>query len=167
MSTFLSQSLGFSVVASSAAVGVFWAAVTIGRFAVGQLTLRYSAAAIIVALALASVVAVLLAAVVSEGAMVWVVIAALGLAFSSQWPLIVAFGSERYPASSGTVFALLVGSGGLGTTIIPLAMGTIGESSGLRAAMASPALAFLAIAAIIGVLAYRERRAAVEAGAMA
>lgn len=75
---------------------------------------------------------------------VWMVIAALGLTYTSQWPLIAAYGSERYTASSGTVFALLVGGGGLGTTVVPYLMGLIGERASICAAMISPAALFLA-----------------------
>lgn len=159
LTTFLSQNLAFSVVASSAAVGVFWAAVTVGRFLIGPLTLRFATGPIIVALALAASLVTLASAAVGSAGMAWAVIVLLGLALSSQWPMIVAFGNERYPASSGTVFALLVGSGGLGTTVIPLAMGAIGEAAGMRAAMASPSVAFLAIAVVIAALLRRERRA--------
>jgi fucose permease len=93
---------------------------------------------------------------------VWAVIAGLGLAYSSQWPLIVAYGSERYTASSGTVFALLVGSGGLGTTVVPYAMGLIGQQASIRAAMISPALLFAAIVVIF----WRIERPAVEGAAI-
>jgi len=79
---------------------------------------------------------------------VWAVIVGLGLAYSSQWPLIVAYGSERYPASSGTVFALLVGSGGLGTTVVPYLMGVIAQQTSIRMAMISPAILFIAIVLI-------------------
>ncbi len=148
MSTFLTRSAGFSVVESSAAVGVFWAAMTVGRFLCGRLTLRYDLRSIIIALAGLSVVVTLISGFVGAKLAVWAVIVGLGLTYSSQWPLIVAYGSERYAASSGTVFALLVGSGGLGTTVVPYMIGVIGQQTSIRVAMISPAILFLAIVAI-------------------
>ncbi len=148
MSTFLTRSLGFSIVESSVAVGVFWAAMTIGRLLCGQLTLRYDLRTIVIGLAGLAALATLASGLVEARAAVWLVIAALGLTYSSQWPLIAAYGSERYTTSSGTVFALLVGSGGLGTTVVPYVMGLIGERATIRAAMISPAALFLAIVAI-------------------
>jgi hypothetical protein len=41
-----------------------------------------------------------------------------------------------------------VGSGGLGTTVVPYLMGVIGERATIRAAMISPALLFLVITLI-------------------
>jgi fucose permease len=148
MSTFLTRSAGFSIVESSVAVGVFWTAMTIGRLLCGWLTLRYPLRSIVIGLACASAAITLIAGFSSAKLAIWVLIAALGLAFSSQWPLIAAYGSERYTASSGIVFALLVGSGGLGTTVVPYLMGVIGERATIRAAMISPALLFLVITLI-------------------
>jgi len=148
MSTFLTRSAGFSIVESSAAVGVFWAAMTVGRFLCGRLTLRYDLRTIIMTLAGVAVLVTLVSGLVVAKLAVWAVIVGLGLVYSSQWPLIVAYGSERYTASSGTVFALLVGSGGVGTTVVPYLMGVIGEQTSIRAAMISPAILFVAIVAI-------------------
>ncbi|MBK9714608.1 MAG: MFS transporter [Kouleothrix sp.] len=149
MSTFLKQRMAFSIVESGVAVGIFWVAMTAGRFLCGLLTLRFQLRAIIIGLACASALVTALSGVVSNRLAIWIVIGALGLTYSSQWPLILAYGSERYTASSGTVFALLVGSGGLGTTVIPYLMGVIGQYAGIRAAVASPAVLLLAIAAIM------------------
>ena len=160
MSTFLTRSLGFSIIESSVAVGLFWAAMTVGRLLCGQLTLRYDLRTIVISLAGLAAVATLASGLVEARAAVWVVIAALGLTYSSQWPLIAAYGSERYTASSGTVFALLVGSGGLGTTVVPYLMGLIGERASIRAAMISPAVLFLAIVAIFWWLGQTERQLA-------
>lgn len=160
MSTFLTRSLGFSIIESSVAVGLFWAAMTIGRLLCGQLTLRYELRTIVIGLAGLAALATLASGLVEARAAVWAVIAALGLTYSSQWPLIAAYGSERYTASSGTVFALLVGSGGLGTTVVPYLMGLIGERATIRAAMISPAALFLAIVAIFWWLGQAERRPA-------
>jgi FHS family glucose/mannose:H+ symporter-like MFS transporter len=129
-------------------VGVFWVAMTVGRFLCGLLTLRFDLRAIIITLAALSAAVTLISGVVASDLGVWAVIVALGLTYSSQWPLIVAYGSARYTSSSGTVFALLVGSGGLGTTLVPYMMGVIGEQAGVRVAMASPAVLLCAIALI-------------------
>jgi fucose permease len=148
MSTFLTQSMSFSVVEASIAVSVFWLAMTAGRFLCGLLTLRFELRTIIIALAGLSAVVTALSGVTSGKLAAWAIIVALGLTYSSQWPLIVAYGSARYTNSSGSVFALLVGSGGLGTTIVPYLMGVIGQQASVRAAMVSPAILLCAIAVI-------------------
>lgn len=148
MSTSLKEGMGFSITKAGIAVGVFWSSMTIGRFLCGHLTLKYSLRSIIITLSLLSSVFVLLSGLRSSEILLWFVIVALGFSFSSQWPLIASYGSEHYKASSGTVFAILVASGGLGTTIIPYLMGVIGEQANLQLASVSPAIFFIAIAFI-------------------
>lgn len=148
MSTFLTQVIGFSVVKSSIAVGVFWLAMTVGRYLCGLLTLRFDLRAIIIVLAGLSALVTALSGLVASQPFVWTIIVLMGLTYSSQWPLIVAYGNANYTTSSSTVFALLVGSGGVGTTVIPYAIGVLGEQTSIRIAMVSPAIFLLAIAVI-------------------
>ena len=148
MSTFLKKNMDFPISKSSLAVSIFWLVVTIGRLICSPLTLRYSARFLAIVLALFSVVVTILSGLVGSEFAVWAVIVAMGLAYSSQWALIVAYGSSIYKKYSGTVFALLVGSGGVGMAVVPFLMGIIGEYINMRIAMISPALLFLMVALI-------------------
>lgn len=148
MSTFLKGNMNFGIIKSGIAVAAFWASMTISRFICGFLTFKFNIRWIIITLAFfSSIFVFLMGFEVSEGVM-WFVIIGLGFSFSSQWPLIASFGSEKYPASSGTVFALLVGSGGLGGTVIPYAMGYLGEKTNEHIAAMSPAILFIVIVVI-------------------
>lgn len=152
MTTFLNDHMSFSILKSSIAVAVFWTSMTVSRFICGYLTLKYSIRWIVIVLAISSAIFVFMTGIVQSEIMVWLMIIGLGFSFSSQWPLIASYGSLKHPNSSATVFALLVGSGGLGATIIPYGMGYIGEVVGLRVASMSPVVFFLMIAIIfIGV----------------
>lgn len=148
MSTFLKSSMNFSTVKASIAVSVFWAAMTVGRFLCASLTLRFRLGRIIIALAASSSLITVLSGIVSNEFLLWAAIAGMGLTYSGQWALIVSYGSEQYKSGSGTVFALLVGSGGLGTTIIPFVMGVVGERINTRVSTIIPGICLLMIAFI-------------------
>lgn len=152
MSTFLSKNLKFSAAMSGTAVGVFWLAVTAGRLLCGPLTFKYSSRKLVMVLAYLSAVVTLLSGLTDNHILVWIIIVAMGLAYSSQWPLIVSYGGEHYNRYTGTVFALLVGSGGLGSSIVPPIMGIIGQNVNIHAAMISPAVLFLAVGVIFTVI---------------
>lgn len=140
LSTFLKKNLEFSAVKSSIAVGLFWLAMTVGRFICATLTNRFSTRAIIIVLAAASGIATFLAGAISNQYAVWVFIILMGLTYSSIWPMIVGYGDKLYKNSKGTVFALLIGSGGVGASVIPLFMGFIAQGVNIRLAIMSPAI---------------------------
>jgi FHS family glucose/mannose:H+ symporter-like MFS transporter len=148
MTTFLKGNMGFGIVKSGIAVAAFWLGMTISRFICGYLALIYKDKYIIMILAGFSSLFIFVSGFELGEAMMWFVIIGLGFSFSSQWPLIATFGSRDYPASTGTVFALLVGSGGLGGTIIPFVMGLIGDKYNTHIAAMSPTFFFVAIVVI-------------------
>lgn len=153
MSTFLKDNMGFSIVKSGIAVAVFWAALTVGRFILGFFTGRFRLADIILFLTLSSSAATLLSAAVSGEFLVWLAIVLMGLTYSSQFPLMASYGSKLTDVPSGTVFSLLMGGGALGSMVVPLIMGVLGQSFSLRAAMLLPAA--LLFAAGIVFIAFR------------
>lgn len=148
MTTFLKENMGFGIVKSGLAVAVFWMGMTISRFICGYLALKYKDRYIIMILAGFSASFVLISGFQLGETLMWFVIIGLGFSFSSQWPMIATFGSRDYPASTGTVFALLVGSGGLGGMIIPYVMGYIGDKYNTHVAAMSPTIFFVAIVII-------------------
>ncbi len=148
MATFLNKNLSFTVMMSSIAVGVFWFFVTLGRILCGFLSLRFSIRKIVIVLALLSAITTFLSGAVNNQALLWIVIAGLGITYSSQWPLIVSYGGSYFNTSSGTIFSIMIASGGLGTMIIPYGMGGIAQYANIRIAMMSPAVLFVVIAVI-------------------
>lgn len=148
LSTFCKQNLKFTPTESSVAVAVFWCAMTIGRLICGRLSLVFKTRNIILVLASFSTLVTLLAGLVRHEVAVFVVITAMGFAYSSIWPLIISYGSNYHPENSGTVYAMLIGCGGLGATLIPLLMGIIAQNISGQAAMISPALWFFLLVVI-------------------
>lgn len=148
MSTFLEANLAFNIYDSGLAVGVFWMAVVFARIVIITLMKKVSMRTFIIILSFASAAVTLGSAFVTSREMGWAVVIMLGLCYSSIWPLIVSYASERYTRHTGTVFASLVASGGLGMCIIPLSIGAVGQHTNIRTAMALPAILFLAIGLI-------------------
>lgn len=146
--TLLKQSMGFSSTKSGIAVAVFWMAMTIGRFLCGPLTLRYSLKHIITVLAFLSAVVTMLSIVLFNEIAIWIVVAAMGFTYSSQFPFIASFGARLTDAPSSTVFSLLIGSGGLGSMLVPYIMGVVGNNAGMRNSMLIPAILLLFVGLI-------------------
>ena len=149
MSTFLEENMGFPIEKSSLAVSVFWLALIAGRVLCTSLTLKFSVRFLTIVLAFSSVAATVLSALVRSELAIWLAITAMGLAYSSLFPLIIAYGSSQYRKYTGTVFALLMGSGGVGMALIPFLLGLAGQYIGIRVAMMSPAVLFLLIGIIL------------------
>jgi Fucose permease len=146
LSTLLQNSLGFSIAVAGIAVAVFWAAMTVGRYLCGYLTLKFKLRSIIIALAGLSSVVTLLAVFTSSAVFVWFVIIAMGLTYSSQFPLIVDYGTENSSTSSGITVSLLMGFGALGSMFVPYFIGLVGDYAGLRYGMIIPAVLLLLVA---------------------
>lgn len=148
MSTFLKQNLKFSATQSSVAVALFWSGMTVGRFICGRLSLRYNIRSIIIALASLSAIVTVLSGFFTAKWVVMAIIVSMGLAYSSLWPLIASYGGNYHQEYSGTVFAMLISSGGIGAMVIPFIMGVLAQNINIMMATISPGILFLTIAVI-------------------
>jgi fucose permease len=152
MSTYTERNLNFSVMESSVAVAVFWIAVTLGRLAISYSIRKFDVRKMIMSLAfLAGVICVIMGAA-KQRWLVWLVIFLLGLACSSQWGLILSYGTERYRRNSGTVFAMLVASGSIGMSAVPYLTGVVGDLFGMRSALLMPGMLFILISLVFIVI---------------
>jgi fucose permease len=148
MVTFMMEKLQFTIVESSLAVGLFWFAMIIGRMLCTLFLRWFTSKQIVVVLAAVSALTTAFSAFAATDIQAWIATALIGLSYSSIWPLIVAYGSESMQSSSGTVFSLMVGSGGLGSSVIPIMMGFIGQAVSIEFSMFSTVFFFIAIAVI-------------------
>ena len=97
-------------------------------------------------LAYISAVIIFLSGMLSDKNLIWLIVATTGLAFSSLYPFIISTGSGI--KSNATAITVLVGSGSIGTIIVPYIMGIIGDYTGIHAAMMSPSVLMLAVGLI-------------------
>jgi len=148
MATYMMEKLNFTIVESSLSVGVFWMAMIVGRMVCTSILNRFQSRYIIIFLAFASAIATVASGFAATKTQAWIATILIGLFYSSLWPLIVAYGSEKLQSSSSTIFSLLVGSGGIGSSVIPIFMGFLGQKFSIKISMVSPAV-FLALVAVI------------------
>jgi MFS transporter, FHS family, glucose/mannose:H+ symporter len=158
MSSFLKQNIGFSIFQAGLAVGLFWVSMTVGRIFLGEASLKVNVLVLIIALSLSSFAVTLASVFVFDKLAVWIVVALMGLSFSSIWPFIVAYGGEHKKSSSGMVFAALIGSGGLGGMVIPYLMGVAGQNINTKIPMLIPSVLFM-IVAVIFIFFYKQKSA--------
>lgn len=141
LSTFVKQNLRFSAVKSSLAVGVFWMSMIIGRFICTLLTRKVRIGYMVIMLSfLASIVTWMFGILSSNQYFIWLLVTLMGLTYSGIWPLLVSYGCAQFEKNKGTVSALLMGSGGIGASIIPLSMGVIAQLLDTSWAIITPAL---------------------------
>jgi fucose permease len=145
ISTFLTKSYHLSIIQSSLGLSAFWFFMTVGRLLSGVFSLRFEIRKIIISLAVISFAATFLLGLAFSEILVWISIGALGLSYSSLWPLILSYGSEYRKTSLGIEFPVLVGCGGIGGSIIPYLLGLIGMNAGMGITIAIAAGLFLIV----------------------
>ena len=152
MAEFTESVMNFSVAESGAAVAAFWASMTVTRLILAAHLHRINLIKLIIWLSLASGAVSALMGIADSKAFMWLMVVLLGAACSAIWPNVLAYGAEIYKKNSGTVFAMLIASGGAGNTIIPGLMGLSGERFGLRWSLAIPAVFFALIAVLFVII---------------
>ena len=143
MSEYMKYNLSFSVFKSSIGVGVFWLSITIGRIIILRITEKVSARLVMRILALVAAVVTFVSAFVFSEAFAWIVIALMGLFYSSQFPIILGQAGVRHKEYSGTTFAILICSAGIAMAIIPALIGVVTENISVFVAQILPAFLLL------------------------
>lgn len=147
MPTFLKKGMGISIHDAAIIVGAFWVAMTVGRIICGKLTKYLPVGKFIVILAGLSALVVILSSLLQGKAAMFLISIGLGLAFSSQYPFLLAIGSKL--RTNATSFALIVGFGGLGNVLVPPIVGWVADVVGIRIAMMSTSVLFMSLVAIL------------------
>ena len=153
---FLKKNMSISIIKSAFIVGAFWISMTVGRIICGWLTNYFSIRNIIIVLAYFSAAVVFISGMLSDENLIWLVVTTTGLAFSSLYPFIISIGSGI--KSNATAITVLVGSGGIGTIIVPYLMGIIGDYKGIHVAMMSPSVLMLALGLIFTFVKFQSQK---------
>ena len=137
------DSLQLSPERGRAAISAFWFGIMLGRvllvvvnrpLGVGILMLSGLAAAVL-----------LLGGVAIQTTQVELWVAAVGLAISGIFPIMVAVVAQSFPSARGSATGIAVGCGTLGGFAIPWLTGWMGELAGINLAMAGLAIWCLAV----------------------
>ncbi len=145
MSEYMEENLGFAVLKSSLAIGVFWLSITVGRIIINSLCRLMSTRMMVGMLAVGAAVVTFASAFIKSEALIWAATVLMGLFYSSQWPLMVGQTIKRHTAHSGTSTALLVASGGISMAVIPALLGVAAENFGVFVSQILPAFFFAVI----------------------
>ncbi len=159
MASFLQNTRGWGVLASGALVTLFWFSMTVGRYFCGLLLKRFSLRKLLLLMCVLSAAVTALAMAVNSTAAALCVVVGMGLGYSSQFPLILSWGSMQTNVSSGMVFPLILLSGNLGPAVLPALMGLFGDWFGLGVVMWVPTAAFLSVGLLFSVFLRWGRRA--------
>lgn len=121
-------------------VSVFWALMIVGRLAVSPLSLRWRTTRLLFALALGSTISSAAVAYAATPVHCFVATGLAGLFMSGIFALVLVDASRNFPERIGSVFGIIMAGVGVGSLVIPAAMGWISEAAGMRAAMLVPAV---------------------------
>ncbi len=147
-SSFLVRETGFSVRAAAWGLAGYWAALILTRLALSRVALRMDGPRLLILCALASAAGTALLAFSRHPVLSVLAVAWIGAGLAGIFPTALGIVGARYPAFTGTVFGLLLTAALTGGTLLPWLTGLIGETHGLRPALAVVAAQFLVIAAL-------------------
>ena len=143
MSKYMDVRLGFTVLKSAIAIGVFWLSIVAGRLVV--LHIKASVRTVVGVLSVCAAVVTFSSAFTEGEVFVWVTTVLMGLTYSGIWPLLMGEAEARHTAHSGTTYALLFTGGGIAMAAIPALVGAAAEAFGVAMMHIIPALLFVGI----------------------
>jgi fucose permease len=120
-------------------VSVFWALMIVGRLAVSPLSMRFRPPPLLFVLALGSAAGAIGIAASTSATWCLVMTGVSGLFMSGVFALVLIDASRHFPERLGAVFGIIMVGVGVGSLLIPAAMGALSDAFGLRAAMLVPA----------------------------
>jgi len=145
MAEFTESVMRFSVLESGAAVAVFWLAMTISRLIAAKLLHKVDVRTFIMGFSLSAGIICAIMGFVDNTVLTWIIIILLGFACSGIWGMILSYGAAIFKKNTGTTFATISASGGVGMSVIPALMGVTGKYVGLRWSLVFPAVSFVLI----------------------
>jgi len=131
---------------ATAALSLFWAALSIGRIVVSRFADRFAPIVLATACGLAAGAAIGAAVVVPSTAVSIALFAIAGLASGPIYPMIMASAGALYPARANAVSGILTAAAVTGSVVYPPVMGFISNGVGLGVGMAGAGLLAVACA---------------------
>ncbi len=128
MPTYFQTQLPGGAALAGAVISVFWIAMTIGRSLTGKFMGQAGFMRSCAYLATAGAVCAGVTLIWHNPTVVLACIVLTGLCFAGIFILMSAEASERYAHSLGAIFGCIVACGGLGTSLIPWAVGAVAST---------------------------------------
>ena len=157
MSEYMEANLGFGILKSAIAIGVFWLSITLGRIINLPIVKKVSTRIVIGVLAAGSAIVTFTSAFVTNEIFAWIIVVLMGLFYSSQCPIMIGQGSKRHAEYSGTSIALMIGSAGIAMATIPALLGVVTDRFGVFVSQVIPVFFFIVILIVYSFIAKPEK----------
>jgi fucose permease len=157
LSSYLTQVTGVPVEVASRALALYWLAVIVARAGLGRWLPRFVPHRVLVISGGLSALACALLPAAGTLTPTAVIIALIGFAMASIFPIVLGLAAARDPARSGTVVGVLLTVALSGGMSWPWIAGQVGASWGLRAVALQAAAGFTCITMIAVILQRRSR----------
>lgn len=143
-SNYIEETFGLTTDRAARVLSGFWLGMVGGRLLCVWLVPRIGYLLPILASTALCVAGGLVVALTGSAAVAFVGVCVMGFFMGGTWPNIVGYAGHRIQRRTGTVFAILVAAGSVGTLIFPPLEGALSEALdyGLRTAMMTAVLAF-------------------------
>ena len=155
MATYMTDRVGYSALTASLGTALIWAMVTVGRMLCARLVLRYTVRRIVCTLAVICIVSIFAAVLLPWQWSLWLALIGIGAGISGMWPLIASTGLG-VNENGGTILSIILMFGYFGSSIIPYAVGQIGERCGMSYAIFATAAVFALMGLTVARLIPRE-----------
>lgn len=149
INTYLEGMFRFSAAGASAVLALYNVGITMGRLICSVITERLGYRNTLLACAVGATASMALATFAASGTGISIGYLLTGLFLAGLFPTVIAFGSDLFPKVIGSVSGALITLSSLGSMLVPLFIGAIGDSYGLRFGMmgAGVLLVFIIVAA--------------------
>ncbi len=155
--TYLTREAGLSFGAASYVLAAYWCAVTLMRCLLSRLLMRVPGPVVVRLSALATAACVLLLALARDRTLAVGAVIAVGASLAGVYPTVLGQAGAHFAARSGTVFGVLFAMALVGGMTLPLLVGWLAETFGMRTALLAPCVNSLGVFLLQSVI---ERRAA-------
>lgn len=129
------NSITDNAVLSTLTLSVFWLCMAIGRFA--STRFKYDPIKLVATISILASIGLAVCMLFSSLPISIVSFGIMGLGCSAMFPTLLAIGKNNFPKYTNTIFGILLSAAGIGGIIQPLIMGSVADSAGLKAALAT------------------------------
>ncbi len=147
LSTFLTSEANLTLLSSGVVTGMFFLSMMLGRLICGKLLKYFHVTTVTIALACISFASIIAISFIRSEVLMFFAVCILGLSLASLYPFILSIGGKMLSSTLG--YALLVGTGGVGTVVVPWLVGVIGNAVNMRIAIAATSILIISIAIIL------------------
>jgi fucose permease len=152
INTYLEEMFEFSAAGASVVLALYNLGIVVGRMICSVVSGRLGYRNTLLSCAVGSTVSIGIATLATSGIGISTGYFLTGLFLTGLFPTAIAYGSDLFPKVIGSVSGVLITLSSLGSMLIPLLIGAIGDSYGLRFGMVSAGILTVLLILAAGLL---------------